>query len=478
MEKDIRVPNISDKEYYTLSRIAYQDGFIKDHLNRGKPIKLNDSSYWYVEKVKKDSDTGLDAVIFSQSERKNGKWSRTKTPNNVVVAFAGTDAMRQPIQDVLQADGGNIVMGHSVNKEALYLIAKNERDHNKTHGKYVGSPSQDALLSSGRYKLIRKATSQIGQSDAVVAKVKKDYKGTKAVVSATGHSLGGAEAEYSGVNNHIYAVSFNSPSIVKLHDKETQKNIKNGDFDHYIKSYINPDDMIGSGWLLEYERHNGTTIYTKDPSASRQARMNRLDPVQQGGVTGVIGRLITDFLLTEAMRMPDTHGLNDSNFKFDNNGNIINSIKGDHVYNKNLDSMTSYSNMDGQTIKVDAEYAKRLAEKLNMVIEDLKEKKKHIERFPTDHSKMVYDLKNEYGSKIGASPYENLDFNDLDKAVSLCATSTTDGTPLFYDTDKHYEIEASLHFLIRDLEEISEFIVKMGRDFKNKDNELAQWLRY
>ena len=58
--------------------------------------------------------------------------------------------------------------------------------------------------------------------------VKQKYKGTSTVISTTGHSLGGAEAEYSAVNNDIYAVAFNSPSIVKLHSEEKQKEINNG----------------------------------------------------------------------------------------------------------------------------------------------------------------------------------------------------------------------------------------------------------
>ena len=113
------------------------------------------------------------------------------------------------------------------------------------------------------------------------------------MISTTGHSLGGADAEYAGVNNHVYSVAFNNPSIVKLHDEETQKKIRNGEFDLYHKAIINPDDMVGAGWLLEYDRHNGTTIYTKNPSQSRRERIDRF--VSPLGVPGVLGNLITSF---------------------------------------------------------------------------------------------------------------------------------------------------------------------------------------
>ncbi|MCY8077524.1 hypothetical protein MOB92_21480, partial [Bacillus haynesii] len=70
----------------------------------------------------------------------------------------------------------------------------------------------------------------------------------------TGHSLGGAEAEYSAVNNDIYAVAFNNPSVVKLHSEEKQKEIRSGKYDSSVKAIVNPDDMTGSGWWNEYER--------------------------------------------------------------------------------------------------------------------------------------------------------------------------------------------------------------------------------
>lgn len=132
-------------------------------------------------------------------------------------------------------------------KEAHYIVEKDAKDTSKTLGKYNGTPSQDAMLTTGKYKLMTK-TSQIDQADQLVRSVKKKYAGTSTIISTTGHSLGGAEAEYSAVNNDVYAVAFNSPSVVKLHDEETQKEINSGIYDPYIRSIINPDDMVGAGY--------------------------------------------------------------------------------------------------------------------------------------------------------------------------------------------------------------------------------------
>lgn len=72
--------------------------------------------------------------------------------------------------------------------------------------------------------------------------------------------------------------------------------------------------------------------------------------------------------------------------------------------------------------------------------------------------------------------FKDLDPSDVDKAVLFHAPYVKDGAT-FYDSEEHYQTEASLHYLIRDLEDISEFIVKMAEDLKDKDDELASWLR-
>ncbi|MEC0483393.1 lipase, partial [Bacillus glycinifermentans] len=360
MSDKIKVPKITDKTYYTLSQESYNRERLDDKLKTGKPIQTDQKTYWYVEKIKRDSDTGLDAVVFSQGQKtKDGKWVKSDNPENVVVAFAGTDPKSQFFQDVIDADGGNVVMGIDPKKKEHYIAEKDAKDTSKTLGKYNGTPSQDSMLSTGNYKLITK-TSQIGQADDLVREVKQKYKGTSTVISTTGHSLGGAEAEYSAVNNNIYAVAFNSPSIVKLHSEEQQKKINNGEYDRSIKSIINPDDMVGAGWWNEYDRHNGTTIYTKDPELSNAVREARM----QGDVFQQIGQNAGYFFQTAILGMPDTHGLNDSNFTFDEDGNVQN-VEGDElVYDKNLKAMLPAEVASGSgAIKVTPEVAKQLAEK-------------------------------------------------------------------------------------------------------------------
>nr|MDH3076752.1 hypothetical protein [Bacillus velezensis] len=100
--------------------------------------------------------------------------------------------------------------------------------------------------------------------------------------------------------------------------------------------------------------------------------------------------------------------------------------------------------MNGQTIKVDAKYAKELAKRLQLTIEDLKTKKQAIERFPHDHSKMVYDVKSICGKRLGE--FKDLDPSDVDKAVLFHAPYVKDGAKHFM-TQKNI-IKLRLLFII------------------------------
>ncbi|BEV37988.1 lipase [Bacillus stercoris] len=448
MTKNIKVPEVSDETYYILSRYAYNYNKLKESLKNNQPIIADRNIPWYVEKIKTDEDTGLDAVVLSQGEKtKNGKWVKSKNPENVVVSFAGTDLGKDPINDGAKADGGNIVFGSDPKKEAHYIVEKDAKDTSKTLGKYNGTPSQDAMLTTGNYKLITKTT-QIDQADQLVKEVKRKYNGTSTIVSTTGHSLGGAEAEYSAVNNDIYGVAFNSPSVVKLHTDNKQEEINDGLYDPYVRSIINPDDMVGAGYWNEYDRHNGTTIYTKNPVLSQINRKQRLS----GRWGDQIEKNLVYFIDTVILRNPDTHGLNEANFTFDENGNITN-VNGDElVYDKNLNAMLPAGAIGGgDAIKVTPKSAKKLDEK-------------------------VAELKTEFYGQVGHGFYDQLNSQDVTNTLEDLAQSYDKG-PIFYDTQAEQSFIDSLQAAITDLEEIGGFLNKIADDFEEKDQMLANWLR-
>ncbi|OQV53418.1 lipase [Bacillus velezensis] len=473
MAKNIKVPEVSDETYYLLSRYAYNYNKLKESLKNNQPIIADRNIPWYVEKIKTDEDTGLDAVVLSQGEKtQDGKWVKSKNPENVVVAFAGTDIGKDPINDGVKADGGNIVFGNDPKKEVHYIVKKDAKDTSKTLGKYNGTPSQDAMLTTGKYKLITK-TSQIDQADQLVRSVKKKYAGTSTIISTTGHSLGGAEAEYSAVNNDVYAVAFNSPSVVKLHDEETQKDINSGIYDPYIRSIINPDDMVGAGYWNEYDRHNGTTIYTKNPSLSQFSRKQRLD----GNLNEQISKNLAYFFTTVILRNPDTHGLNEANFVFDRNGTITNPNGDELVFDKNLGALLPAGAIgSADTIKVTPKNAKKLAEKVQAMTEDLRTMKKEAQNAYQEHDEKVAELKTEFYGQVGHGLFDQLQAQDVTNTIEDIAQSYDKG-PIFYDTQAEQAFIDSLQAAITDLEEIGGFLHKIADEFQEKDQMLANWLR-
>lgn len=476
MSKKIRTSSLTDETYYRMSQRAYNYDYLKKKLKNNDYIRINSSiskpTYWYVDQIKSDDDTGFDAVVLVQAEKKSGKWIKSKNPENVVVSFAGTDLGKDPVNDGAKADGGNIVFGSDPKKEAHYIVKKDAEDTSKTLGKYNGTPSQDALLTTGEYKLITK-TSQIDQADQLVKEVKRKYNGTSTIVSTTGHSLGGAEAEYSAVNNDIYGIAFNSPSVVKLHTDNKQEEINDGLYDPYVKSIINPDDMVGAGYWNEYDRHNGTTIYTKNPVLSQINRKQRLS----GRWGDQIEKNLVYFIDTVILRNPDTHGLNEANFTFDENGNITN-VNGDElVYDKNLNAMLPAGAIGGgDAIKVTPKSAKKLAEKVDAMVEDLRTMKKEAQNVYQEHDEKIAELKTEFHGQVGHGFYDQLNSQDVTNTLEDIAQSYDKG-PIFYDTQAEQTFIDSLQAAITDLEEIGGFLNKIADDFEEKDQMLAHWLR-
>ncbi|QHZ46313.1 lipase [Bacillus sp. NSP9.1] len=478
MSNKIKKSNLTDETYYRISQRSYNYDYLRKKLKNKEYIRINSSvsgaTYWYVDKIKTDDDTGLDAVVLSQAENKNGKWVKSDNPKNVVVSFAGTDLGKNLEADGAKADLENVVVGLDPKQETEYIIEKDAKDTSKTLGVYTRSMEQLQMMESGNYKVITKTT-QIDQADRLVKEVKQKYKGTSTIVSTTGHSLGGAEAEYSAVNNDIYAVAFNSPSIVHLHSEEKQKEINNGNYNSYVKSIINPDDMVGSGWWDEYDRHNGTTIYTKDPSLAEANREERLD----GNKLQQVGRNLLYFANTLIFQNPDTHGINNSNFTFDESGNIQN-IEGDElVYDKNLKAMLPPEVTSGSdAIKVTPEVAKQLAEKVNAIINDLRTMKREAENAYQEHDASINDLKHETYRQVGHGLYDQLTLDDVNNTLNDLAQSfDKKGNPLFYDVHAEKAYIASLQNTISDLEDISGYLAQIAKDFKAKDKMLANWLK-
>ncbi|MGW7739927.1 lipase, partial [Bacillus subtilis] len=157
------IPNLTDKEYYFLSQYTYDDKSLKESYVNKDPIETTSNKAFYVDKIKKDPDTGLDVYVFVQAKKKEGKWVKPKEPENVVVGFQGTN-QEQIKADVISADGGNVVMGKDPKKKVRYIMKKDASENSKAIAKYNGSMEQAIMIKSGEYKIVTK-TSQFDQGD-------------------------------------------------------------------------------------------------------------------------------------------------------------------------------------------------------------------------------------------------------------------------------------------------------------------------
>nr|MDH3118374.1 hypothetical protein [Bacillus subtilis]WEY98758.1 hypothetical protein P5634_12780 [Bacillus subtilis]WGE05547.1 hypothetical protein P5640_04505 [Bacillus subtilis] len=171
MSKKYDIPNLSDEIYFYLSSVTYRDKELKRANKDKKPlITENKRKAFYVDKIKKDPDTGLDVYVFVQAKKKEGKWVKPKEPENVVIGFQGTN-QEQIKADVISADGGNVVMGKDPKKKVQYIMKKDASENSKAIAKYNGSMEQAMMIKSGEYKIVTK-TSQFDQGDKLVANEK------------------------------------------------------------------------------------------------------------------------------------------------------------------------------------------------------------------------------------------------------------------------------------------------------------------
>nr|WP_241770667.1 hypothetical protein [Bacillus safensis] len=73
MSKKVKIPNISDQDYYSISQLTYRDEYLKKHFSKNMPVKINSGNQYFIDKIKKDPDTGLDVYVFVQAKKKEGK---------------------------------------------------------------------------------------------------------------------------------------------------------------------------------------------------------------------------------------------------------------------------------------------------------------------------------------------------------------------------------------------------------------------
>ncbi len=219
---------ISDETYHRISSVAYdrelkkENAKIDDDWSRASlpNSTLNDTN-----------NSGFDAVVYYNEKE-----------DQVVIGYRGTepDISWGKVPDIA-TDGFDVVGGRY---KRLRETVENNPD----------------ILSKPEYSGTKTAymENQFYLSEKLYQEVKEAYP--TAEISTTGHSLGGALAQYTAIHNNLSSTTYNPASIRTVVSDEILKKIDAGEYDKKNTAYVNPGDGVGAGFSNTSTRHAANTI--------------------------------------------------------------------------------------------------------------------------------------------------------------------------------------------------------------------------
>ncbi|MFJ2046539.1 hypothetical protein ACIOBL_23275 [Paenibacillus taichungensis] len=305
---------ISDKVYHDISRVSYNREITKENANVGgdwSRASLPNST------LNDTNSSGFDAVVYYNEKE-----------NQVVIGYRGTepDLSWGKVPDIA-TDGIDVVGGRY-----------------KTLRKTVENNPDILLESSPKYHATKSnyKNNQFYQAEKLYREVKEAYP--TAEISTTGHSLGGALAQYTAIHNNLSSTTYNPASIRAVVSDEILKKIDAGEYDKKNTAYVNPGDGVGAGFSNTSTRHAANTIMinkTYDEVNQRYAQItipliakstspsqNIFTPLWKNitfvSTTIPLGTQGMGVKIFNSFGGEKTHGLD--NFKFDKNGFITNTL--------------------------------------------------------------------------------------------------------------------------------------------------------
>ena len=376
----------TDEDYFELSDKVYDDKF----LHKGVEIKgVNDKKWVVIESIDADCQkvkNGLQAIAVVP---KNDYEENKTHYETIVFAFRGTEPKQ--LAD-FETDIDQITFGI------------------KTHSKLI-TPSNSQTVKPDF------ATS-FNTGLEWVDKVNETYQPT--YVHATGHSKGGAEADYVASERNFYATTWAAPNPYRLLSPEAKKRVDRGEMENKATDYTHENDPIG----------NHTQFGA--PLIGKQFTVRQNDTKE-------------DFFTRLTM---EGHGRDTFRGAFHSNGSPI--------------------------LKLEPEDIIRQAQKIQMLSNRLSDIAKNIEEFQRREAEAVQKLKSQLKYETGpGGKYHLLEAYEIDEAISRIAKTKEGGNDYFHDVHMAEEL---IHLLRKEQKSLSSFgdeISDAANSLRDKDNQLA-----
>lgn len=198
---------LTDEQYFGLSERSYRD----DNISNGKIITLDDKSSWVVINSVDQKQSDLQAIaVVPKEEYDKMQAGQISNYSNITFVARGSSSVIDAYQDVSTLGIG-------------------------------GKPSE--IRESTNNSLAHRAYNQfLGYEDFVNDTLKK-YEPKN--YDFTGHSLGGALAQYMAVIKNKNAVTFSAARPYRLLPEEYQKKVDAGEYDDQIVDYRHSWDPVG-----------------------------------------------------------------------------------------------------------------------------------------------------------------------------------------------------------------------------------------